>query len=209
MMLPVHALVGMVLALPVVFGAPAFASAALWGGLAGGIFPDLDMVFVHRKTLHYPTYYSALAVAGIALAVVVPTAATIAAMFFFVSAAVHSVMDAFGGGLSLRPWEPTSDRAVYDHYRRTWYSPRRWIRYDGAPEGLLLTAVLAIALLAVLDEPFRRIILAAVAVGVVYTAVRRRLPTLGRQFVQRVLEPVLPNRLLRFLPAHLLSDQDT
>lgn len=188
-MLPVHALVGLLLALPLVFVAPAFASAALWGGLLGGTFPDFDMVSAHRKTLHFPTYYSVFAVVAVAIAVVVPTPPTAAGMFFFIGAAVHSLMDIFGGGLSLRPWKATSDRAVYDHYRQSWYSPRRWVRYDGAPEGLLLAVMLAIPLLAVLENPFRWIIVAALTVAVVYTAVRRSLPTLGQQFVQRVLVP--------------------
>nr|WP_233739964.1 metal-dependent hydrolase [Halovenus carboxidivorans] len=199
----------MVLMIPVGAVAPEFAGVALWGGLVGGVVPDLDMVVAHRKTLHFPTYYSVLAGGSVVLALLVPTALTVAAMAALVGAAVHSVMDILGGGLSLRPWEATSDRAVYDHYRQHWYAPKRWVRYDGSPEGLVLTLLLGAVLWTVVDGALRWPVVASVVVAVVYTAVRRRLPTLGQQVVQRVLEPLLPNRLLRYLPAHLLSDRDT
>jgi len=74
----------------------------------------------HRKTLHFPVYYSAFAALALFAALAVPSAATVGAALFLLGAAVHSVADMYGGGLELRPWEGNSDRAVYDHYRGTW-----------------------------------------------------------------------------------------
>ncbi|MFB6083223.1 MAG: metal-dependent hydrolase [Halorientalis sp.] len=201
MMLPTHALAGMVLALPVAFAAPEFAPVALAAGFAGGILPDLDMYVGHRKTLHYPVYFSALAVGAAALALVVPLALTVGLAVFLSGAAFHSVTDAVGGGLELRPWEGTSDRAVYDHYRDRWIPPRRWIGYDGSPGDLLLSGVLAVPLLATVDGVFRLAVLAALTVAVVYTAVRRALPSLAERLVEE-FGTVLPAPVLARLPGH-------
>lgn len=205
MMLPTHALVGLALALPLVILAPEFAGVALTAGLLGGILPDLDMYIGHRKTLHYPVYYSVLGVAVVPFAVLLPTAATIAATFLLLGAAVHSVMDIFGGGLELRPWEATSSRAVYDHRRGRWLAPRRWVRYDGAPEDLLLSLGIAVPLLIALDGVLRLIVGAALVVAVVYTAVRRLLPTIAEVLVVRTL----PDRFLVLLPARYGPERGT
>ncbi|PGF17872.1 hypothetical protein CP556_18360 [Natrinema sp. CBA1119] len=205
MMLPTHALVGLALALPLVILAPEFAGVALTAGLLGGILPDLDMYIGHRKTLHYPVYYSVLGVAVAPFAVLLPTAATIAATFLLLSAAVHSVMDIFGGGLELRPWEATSSRAVYNHRRGRWLAPRRWVRYDGAPEDLLLSLGIAVPLLIALDGVLRLIVGAALVVAVVYTAVRRLLPTIAEVLVVQTL----PDRFLVLLPARYGPERGT
>ncbi|WP_226041760.1 metal-dependent hydrolase [Natrinema sp. DC36] len=201
MMLPTHALIGLALALPLAAIAPEFAGVALTAGLLGGILPDLDMYVGHRKTLHYPVYYSVLAVAVAPFAVLVPTTVTIAATFLLLGAAVHSVMDIFGGGLELRPWEATSSRAVYDHRRGRWLAPRRWIRYDGAPEDLLLSLAIAVPLLIALDGVLRLVVGAALVIAVVYTAVRRLLPTIAEVLVAGYLVRTLSDRLLAVLPA--------
>ncbi|KPN32144.1 hypothetical protein SY89_02904 [Halolamina pelagica] len=133
MMLPTHALFGMLLALPVAVLSPEHGPVALGAGLAGGILPDLDLYVGHRKTLHYPVGYSLLAgVAGVA-AVVSPTAATVGVALLLAAAASHSLVDVFGGGLELRPWEATSERAVYDHYRGRWIAPGGGFATTGPP----------------------------------------------------------------------------
>lgn len=201
MMLPTHSLAGMVLGLSVAFIAPEFAPIAIGAGLVGGVVPDADMYMGHRKSLHFPVYYSVLAVVALATAVGAPSVPTVAAAFFLVGAAVHSVSDVFGGGLELRPWEGTSDRAVYDHYRGRWISPRRWVGYDGSPGDLLLSITLAVPLLIALDGPFRQVVIGALAVAVVYTALRRRLATIAAVLVEDVLAPWLPEPLLTQVPA--------
>jgi hypothetical protein len=200
MMLPTHALGGMALALAVAPVAPEFAPVALVGGLLGGIFPDLDMYRGHRKLLHYPVYYPVLAAPGLVLAGLSPSVTTVFVAFFLVGAAVHSVADILGGGLELRPWRATSARAVYDHHRGRWIEPRHWIRYDGSPGDLLVSLVLAVPLLVTLDGLFHRIVTVTVVVAVVYTAVRRLLPSLVAAIVDDVLTPRLPEHLLAYVP---------
>lgn len=200
-MLPTHALSGLALALPVVAVAPEFAPVALAAGLVGGIVPDLDMYAGHRKTLHFPVFYSLLAVPATLLALVVPTTATVALAVFLLAAALHCVTDVFGSGLELRPWEGTSDRAVYDHYRGTWIAPRRAVAYDGSPADLGLSVGLAVPLLWTLDGLFQWVVLAALGVGVVYTALRRMLANLAPAVVA-----VLPRSVKPYVPERYIED---
>jgi len=174
-MVTTHAFVGLALASAVVAVAPEFAVPAAVGGAAGGVFPDLDILGAHRKTLHFPVYYSLLAVPAVAVAAAAPGPATVAAALFLVAAAVHAVSDAAGGGLELKPWEGTSERAVYVHPTGTWVRPRQWVRYDGSPEDFVLGAVVAVPALVTFDGPVRTGILAALATSLVYTVVRKRI----------------------------------
>jgi hypothetical protein len=200
MMLPTHALFGMLLALPVAVLAPEHAPVALGAGLAGGVLPDLDLYTNHRKALHYPVGYSVLAAAATVVAVVAPSAATVAAALLFAAAAAHSLVDVLGGGLELRPWEATDDRGVYDHLRGRWIAPRRWVRYDGSPEDLVLSVGLAVPLWLHVDSPFRRVVAAAMLVAVAYAASRRVLPRLAALLVTEVFPGRVPPTLLARLP---------
>jgi hypothetical protein len=201
MMLPTHALGGMALALSVVFTAPEFAGVALGAGFLGGVLPDLDLYAGHRKLLHYPVYYSVLALLALAVAGLFPSAVTVSVTFLLVGAAVHSVTDILGGGLELRPWRGTSDRAVYDHYRNRWIAPERWIQYDGSPRDLLVSITLAVPLLTALDGLLRRVVVLTLAVAFVYTTVRRLLPAVVAALVDEVLAPRLPDHLLAHVPS--------
>lgn len=175
MMLPTHALVGLAVATPLLVVAPELAPIGLAAALVGSVIPDLDMYAGHRRRLHYPTKFSVLALALIPVGVVAPSRLTVAMAFLTTGAAVHCRMDRYGGGLELRPWEETSDLAVYDHVRRRWRRPRRWIRYDGAPEDVLLLVLVGVPLAFVLGRPFDLIVGAALLVGVTYGLLRRRL----------------------------------
>lgn len=201
MMLPTHILAGMAFALPVALIAPEFAGIVLLAGVLGGILPDLDMYIGHRKTLHYPVYYSVLAIPAIAVAILYPTPATVGITFFILGAAIHSISDVFGGGLELRPWEATSDRAVYDHYRGQWIAPRRWIPYDGSLADLLLAVALALPLLVALEGVYWQLVVVTLAIATVYTAVRRILPTIAVFLVDGILNPLISDRLLAYVPS--------
>ncbi len=204
-MLPTHAFTGLLLALPYALAMPEYAGAALGAGFLGGVFPDLDMYIGHRKTLHYPVYFSALGVVTVPIAVFAPTLLTVVAAFFLLGAAVHSVTDIFGGGLELRPWEATSERAVYDHYRDRWIAPYRWVRYDGAPEDLLLSVTLAVPLLFTLEGALRWVVVTSLAVAVVYTAVRRLLPAIAEVFFDGQLVTTLPASVIAYVPTRYLD----
>ena len=175
MMLPTHAVVGLAIAAPLMVLAPDLAPAALAGGLAGGIFPDLDMYAGHRKTFHYPTLFPVLTLPAALLAVVYPHPAVVGGAFLLAGAAAHCQMDRFGGGLELRPWEGNSEKAVYDHVRGRWRQPKRWIAYDGSPQDLALLTAVSLPLVVVLPDPFRAIVALAWLIGAVYTLLRRRL----------------------------------
>jgi hypothetical protein len=197
MMLPTHALFGLTLAAPIAIYAPELAPAALLGGLLGGIFPDLDLYAGHRKTLHYPTLYPAAAVPAALAALVWTRPALVALALFIGGAALHCRMDRYGGGLELRPWEGTSERAVYDHTRKEWLPPRRAVTYDGSPGDLALSAAVGLPLFVVLDGVFADTVAAALGVAVTYVVLRRWLadfaPTVFGH-VPEPLEPYVPER---------------
>jgi hypothetical protein len=185
MMNTTHAAMGVALAAPLAVVAPELAPAGAIAGFVGGSFPDLDLLSgQHRRTLHFPVYYSVAALAASAVALLAPTAATVGAALFLLSAALHCVTDAAGGGLELRPWEATDDRGVYVHPAGRWIPPRRWIRYDGAPEDLVLAGVASLPGLVVFDGTVRTLTAAALAVSAVYVAVRKRLPAVETRFLR-------------------------
>ena len=175
MMATTHAAMGAALALAVGRVAPELAAVAVLAAFCGGLFPDLDIVLgAHRRTLHHPELYSVLAVPATAAAVVSPGPATAAIAAFLGSAALHSVTDAFGGGLGLRPWIEDDHRGVYLHTRGRWARPRRWIRYDGAPEDLVLVTLLSVPV-ALSGGPTGWLALAGLAVSVPYALFRKPL----------------------------------
>ena len=196
-MLPTHVLAGMALALPLWAVSPEYASVGFVAGFLGGLFPDLDMYVGHRRTLHYPVYYSVLAVVAVLVGLVVPSTATVALALFLSGAAIHSVSDVLGAGLELRPWEGTSERAVYSHYHGTWVRPRRVVRYDGAPEDLFLSGLFAVPLFLVLDGWLRWLVVGAVGVALAYSILRRPLAVLAPRLARLLPDPVqayIPNR---------------
>lgn len=187
-----HALAGVAVAALVALVAPEQAGVALAAALVGGLFPDLDLYAGHRKTLHFPVCYWPLALAAGALAAIVTGPATVGLACFFLAAALHSAMDVLGGGLELRPWEATSERAVYNHFTSRWHRPRRWVRYDGAPEDALLGVVLAVPALLVAGPAMRWLVGGTLCLSVGYVLVRRRVP-------------VLTEHLVGFVPAGLVE----
>ncbi|PSQ04496.1 hypothetical protein BRC97_10955 [Halobacteriales archaeon QS_6_71_20] len=179
-----HALVGAALVAPVVAFAPEFALPAALAGMVGGLLPDVDLfVGRHRRSLHFPVAGWALALPAVAVAAAVPTAATVAAAVACTSFAVHAGSDALGAGNEMRPWERTSAEAVYDHLRGRWVAPQYWIRYDGAPEDVAVTAVLSAPVAAFYPSPVPALAVACVVLGVAYAAVRRRLPPVVEELV--------------------------
>lgn len=189
-MLPTHVLAGMALALPLWAVSPEYAPVGFAAGFLGGLLPDVDLYVGHRRTLHYPVYYSVLAAAAILVALAMPSTATVALALFLAGAALHSVSDVLGAGLELRPWEGNSDRAVYDHYHGTWIRPRRLVRYDGAPGDLLLSGLLAVPLYLVLDGWLRWLVVGTVGVALSYTLLRRPLAVLAPRVARLLPEPV-------------------
>jgi hypothetical protein len=177
MMVTTHVAAGLLLAVPVAAVAPHLAVPAAIGAVLGGLVPDLDLlVGVHRRTLHFPVYYSALGVVAALAAAVAPGPLTVGLALFLLAAGLHSASDWLGAGEEMRPWERTSDRAVFLHPRRRWLRPRYVVRYDGAPEDFLLTAVLAVPAAATFDGWLRALAVGGVLLAAAYTLVRKRIP---------------------------------
>lgn len=172
-----HALLGLAVAAPVTVLAPELAPAAGAAGFLGGAVPDLDLfVGRHRRTLHYPVVGWALAVPAAVVAVLAPGPVTVALAVGLAAFALHAAMDALGAGDELRPWERTSAEGVYDHLRGRWIRPRYIIRYDGAPEDVLLTALAAVPAVLLFGGALRWLAVACVVLAVAYATVRRRVP---------------------------------
>ena len=172
-----HAVMGAAtVALFVAPTSPELAPAAALAAVLGGVFPDADFLATHRRTLHYPEGYWVLAAPATVLALLLPSAATVTVAVFLASAGLHSITDTLGGGLALRPWEEDDHRGVYSHVHERWLRPRKWIRYDGAPEDLALAAVCALPVVWTFDGMLRFAVYALLALSVLYTAFRKRLP---------------------------------
>ncbi|GAB6877892.1 hypothetical protein JCM17823_01660 [Halorubrum gandharaense] len=190
-MLPTHAVVGLLLGLPLAALNPELAPVALWAALLGGVVPDLDLYAGHRRTLHYPTGYALAALpAGVAALLAPSSAVALAAIAFLLGATAHCRMDRYGGGLELRPWEGTSERAVYDHVLGRWRRPKRWVRYDGSPGDLLLCGVAAAPLLLLLDGLLWVVVAGALGVAILYVTLRRWLAALAPTVFGALPEPV-------------------
>jgi hypothetical protein len=170
-----HGLWGITVGAVLAARTPEFAPVAFAAGFVGGVAPDLDIYASHRRTLHAPVFGTGLAALAVTLAVLVPSPVTVAIAAFLAAASVHALMDVAGGGLSLEPWADEPDRAVYSHYHDRWVPPRRWIRYDGAPEDLLVAALVGVPLLRVLPGLFRWGVALLLVASVAYVAVRKRL----------------------------------
>ena len=171
-----HALVGLLLTLPVVVLAPAFATPAAIGAVLGGFLPDADLFGgVHRRTLHFPVAGPVAGVLAGLVAIVVPSSATVGLAFALLAAGVHAATDALGAGEELRPWERTNPNAVYDHVRGRWLRARYLVPYDGSPRDLAFTVVCALPVAAVYEGPIRWLVAGLVVLAAVYTLLRKRL----------------------------------
>ena len=203
-MLPTHALAGMALAVPLATVSPTYAAVGAVAGFLGGVFPDLDMYAHHRKTLHYPIYATVLAVVVALVAMASTSTATVAAAFFLMAAAFHAVTDVLGCGIELRPWEETSDHAVYDHFHGRWRSPRRLVRYDGSPGDLFLAMLCSLPLFFVFDGAIHGLVIVTLVVAIVYTVCRRRLADLAV-----VVAGYLPSWTIPYVPSQLHDELPT
>lgn len=172
MMIFTHVLVGVAIAgavAPMFTGDP---TVLVIAGILGGAFPDSDMLFVHRKTLHFPVGYSVAAVGLALLALAVSTSVVVLLAVAVSAAALHCLMDTLGGGKEMRPWRKTDNRAVYNHLTSQWIRPRR-IFYDGSLPDLLLATLFAILSGWLFPGDRWILLIALVAMAVLYTLVRR------------------------------------
>ncbi|ARS90619.1 hypothetical protein [Natrarchaeobaculum aegyptiacum] len=174
MMATTHVFVALAVVAPVASAVPEFAPALAAGAVLGGLAPDLDLIFEHRRTFHFPLLGGVATGAVLPAAAIVPSSLTVGIAAFVAAGWLHAASDALGGGPEMDPWTSPSDRAVYDHVRGQWISPRRWIRYDGAPEDAALAVSLAVPALLVFDGWVTTLVVAGIVVSLGYALVRRR-----------------------------------
>jgi hypothetical protein len=180
MMGSTHAAMGLSLALPIASHRPEWALPVALAAILGSLLPDLDLfVGEHRRTLHYPVYGWVPALAALGVAASHPTATTAALAVGLAAAALHALADGLGGQTGGRPWEADGSKGVYAHAARTWVRPRRWIRWDGAPEDLAFCTLLAGPSLVVFEGPIRALTVFGLVVAALFVAVRKRLPSRG------------------------------
>jgi len=201
MMATTHVLAGLSIASVVAAVAPEFTPVAVVAAVLGGAAPDFDLYAGHRKTLHYPVYLPAMGVLATPAALVFPNSATIGVAVFLLAAGLHSAMDAWGGGLELKPWAGTSEQAVFSHFHGAWLAPRRFVRYDGAPEDLLLAGVLAIPAFLAFGSPVEELIVGILVVSGVYTLLRKPMVWAGEWAVER-----LPQGVVGRIPDRFVGD---
>ncbi|MGQ3722294.1 hypothetical protein [Natrialba aegyptia] len=175
MMATTHAFAGLTVVSPLAYLMPEFSVPLALGALAGGLAPDFDLPLAHRRTFHFPIVGLVGVVLAVGLAFYAPTAATLTIAAFVAAAWLHAASDVFGGGPEMDPWRNRTERAVYDHVRGRWFRPKRWIRYDGAPEDAVLAFVLALPALVVFDGWIRTVVFGGLGVSVAYALLRRRL----------------------------------
>jgi len=145
---------------------------AVYAGILGGGFPDLDMVFTHRRTLHFPVLYSIAGVVATGIAVLWTTPITASVCCFLLAGALHTLTDVLGGGKEMRPWRKTDNRAVYNHVTQSWIRPRR-VFYDGSVVDLILSVILAGGLFVLLPASYDKIVMITLSGAVAYTVLRR------------------------------------
>ncbi|WP_347721216.1 metal-dependent hydrolase [Candidatus Nanohalovita haloferacivicina] len=172
-----HALMGGLLGASSMFFTPELFLAAVAAGFLGGLFPDLDLAWKHRESLHFPVGYTVLSSVLIGAAAATGNYYVVLASYFTASAWLHSWIDILGGGLEERPWEGTTDKGVYSHSLDKWFPPLQIIRYDGAPEDFLLTVFLGASLYPLLNgyPEAQKVVVASVIIGGFYSLVRKKL----------------------------------
>ncbi|MFC4439488.1 MULTISPECIES: metal-dependent hydrolase [Natrialbaceae] len=175
MMATTHVFAGLAVVAPVAYVSPEFAAPLAVGAIVGGLAPDLDLPFEHRRSFHFPVVGLPVAVLAVGLAVFATSSATVTFAAVAVVAWLHAASDALGDGPEMDPWTSRGDRAVYDHARSRWIRPRRWIRYDGAPEDGVAAVVLAVPPLLVFEGWIAALVVGGIAVSIVYVLLRRRL----------------------------------
>jgi len=180
MMVTTHVLMSVALAAVSLPFLPAGASPPLVFGAAfvGGLAPDLDLVAVHRRSLHYPVVLPVLAVGLWLLALVVSAPLVAVGAVGVTAAALHSVSDVFAGSTEPEPWDPASEQAVYNHVLGGWHRPRRYVRYSGAPEDFFVAALFA---LVAIESPattagVEASLLGLLTLSAVFVLFRKRLP---------------------------------
>ena len=173
MMGSTHVLTGLLIASTAFIFKPELIFLSALAGFAGGVFPDLDTFREHRKTLHYPFYYSFIGVLTLLLALSINNA-FLPVSYFLISMALHCLMDSLDAGRDFDIDEPDLSKGVYLHLQDRWLKARRWVKHDGSLGDFLLTLILAAANFYVYTGVIEYLAALALAIGALYALIRGR-----------------------------------
>lgn len=196
MMLPTHISSGLLIAGIFSHIFPEYTSVFLIAIVIGSILPDLDLIIgTHRKTLHYPIYSLLGVVISAGISPLFTGVYGVILVGFFIGVFQHSISDVLGGGVEEKPWERTSDKAVYSHYNDKWLPPTYHLGYDGSLKDVFALTILLILswMLLPYNQYVTGFILLLFVIGVLYASVRKLLPRLSIYLYKKFpfLKPII------------------
>lgn len=115
-------------------------------GVVGGVLPDLDLLWEHRKTLHRPFQFSILMAASLITWWMAGNLLLLFGAVLFSGLAVHSLSEVLSQGKTMNPDLHESDRGIYNHMTGEWIRPRNVVAV-ASEQDLLFTYLLALPLL--------------------------------------------------------------
>lgn len=173
MMTTTHALVGMLIGTTSLTWNPSLLTHTVVAGLIGGIIPDLDLIFEHRKTLHMPIYYTLGAVISIPVLLHSPSIISAFTAYLFFSLSIHTTLDIISGGLAPKRHKHPQPYPIYDHFRGKWIS-KKVIRYDGSPEDITVNITVGALVIFLLNGYFQFIAVLLILISLSYFFFRMR-----------------------------------
>lgn len=177
-MLSTHGLIGLFLGYLSVILSTLSPEYALITGFLGGIFPDIDLVKNHRKTLHFPIYYPlGLLTASFAYLLYTETALLYIALFLS-SATFHTLIDVFSGGLAPVKFKKPKKFPIYNHYQDKWIELKP-LTYDGSPTDFLVSLTIGSILVYTMNSLFVYLAAILLIISTVYFTFRMRIHRLS------------------------------
>lgn len=174
MMTATHMLLGMLLGYILGFIQPDIAPYLLIIGFIGGMLPDIDIAFKHKRSLHFPFYYSLIVAITLTSTIFFSSVEAVMAFTFFGAATLHCLTDVFAGSLETALGRQENEKTVYLHPENRWINSVNLIRFPGAPEDLMLSLLIGVPLLIVIQGPLEWLTAATLALGTAYSVMRFR-----------------------------------
>jgi hypothetical protein len=181
-----HLFLGLVIGATASFVFPVSLTVLTVAAVAGAMLPDLDVLFEHRKTLHYPVVSLAASLFLVSATFLTTHFAVVAAAVFTFSVFLHCAADLMCNGIGPDPWKHDWEHGVYNHVTGEWVAPVRWLDYAGSTRDLSL--MLALMPLPLLVYP------AWIQTGMIAVAVFSILLSMFQPYAPRVA----PDWFLRF-----------
>ena len=158
-MFTTHLLIGVVIAI-------VYDPSLIFIIIAGSVFPDIDILFSHRRTAHAPFVFL---ISSLIVYIISPLS-----FVFLFMCSLHSFIDILGSK-SMEPWkEESTNKSVYNHISEKWIVTETII-YDGSKEDFILSTILLIPIIILANNS--DIIIFSILfyiIGLFYTIFRKR-----------------------------------